>query len=82
MADELNPTRLSDAVKGLRGAIGMSRNGLTAYARMDELQLVLAGIERMRAALTGIATMDCHTRPGEEPAHVLMMRMAREALGK
>ena len=37
--------------------------------------------ERMKAALLHIATMDCYTRDGEEPVHLVMMRLALQALG-
>lgn len=37
-------------------------------------------IERLRNILLGIAMMDALTREGEEPAHELMRRMAKEAL--
>ena len=37
--------------------------------------------ERMKAALLHITVMDCYTRDGEEPVHLVMMRLARQALG-
>jgi hypothetical protein len=37
-------------------------------------------IKQLENALRHIATMDCLTREGEEPAHILMMRIAERAL--
>lgn len=36
-------------------------------------------LERLDSALLNIALMDCYTREGEEPIHLLMMRLADEA---
>lgn len=45
-----------------------------------ELRQAADEIDRLHSALRGIACMDCYTREGEEPAHLLMMRLAKEAL--
>ena len=37
-------------------------------------------LEKFKNALIAIAVMDCYTRPDEEMPHLLMMRIAKEAL--
>ena len=39
-----------------------------------------ARVEALEAVLRNIAYMDCYTREGEEPIHLLMMRQAKAAL--
>lgn len=44
---------------------------------MDDLT---TEVERLRGVLAQIAYMECYTREGEEPPHLLMMRLAKDAL--
>ena len=52
---------------------------LARYGQMTIPQMC-EEIERLRAALQHIAHMECFTRDGEEEPHLLMMRLAQEAL--
>ena len=44
-----------------------------------EIAELRAALVDMGHTLTHIATMDCYTRDGEEEAHLLMMRFAKDA---
>jgi hypothetical protein len=47
-----------------------------------ELLRVTSERDMYASALIHIKTMDCYTREGEEPAHMIMKRIAEEVLPK
>lgn len=84
-----NPMEAQDegAADALRFyALGQQDNGhraKEALARTHPSPPPAADEDRVReleAALLNIALMDCYTREGEEPIHMLMMRLASDAL--